>query len=120
MGDPGRQFSEGGHASDVSKRRLRLLHRLFGPLGRGDIHHGSNEGTFSRFGSQGMRDNMEIFHQTIRHQQPMLQIVVFSIARFAFDELSDAFDVFRMSSVNDRLDCGAGPSIEPKYLKRFV
>jgi hypothetical protein len=50
----------------------------------------------------------------------MLQIVVFSIARFAFDELSDAFDVFRMSSVNDRLDCGAGPSIEPEYLKRFV
>ena len=81
MRDPGRELSDRRHARDVRKLRLRLLHCLFGALGRGDVHHGSDEREFSRFVAQWMRHDMEMFHGAVRHHDSVLEITLSSVMK---------------------------------------
>ena len=96
------------------------MHRFFGALGGGDIHDRTDECKPAGIVFRRTGHDKKMLHRTIGHQQSVLAIIVPSIAGRAFDELLNAFGIFRMNALRDELQCRLDRAVEPEDPERFL
>src|SRR5262249_60127118 len=67
-----------------------------------------------------MRDDVEMLHGAVWHQESMLEIPVLALTRGAIDELLHALAVLGMDSGDDKFQRGVRVSIQAEDPVRFL
>ncbi len=81
---------------------------VFRLLGHRDVHHSSDKLQSAQFIPASMSHDMDVFHGTIWHQQPMFKIEVLPVLRRALNGLFHQGGVFRMDTLEHTFHCRGG------------
>jgi hypothetical protein len=114
------ELAECGHSRDVGKFALRLLQRLLGALGGGDVHQRPYIFEMAGFVIDWMGYDVNMLDSPVGQQQPVFDFPVLPLLRYARDEAFDHRAIFGVRAVQHYRDCGLCSSIVVEDAERLV